>query len=114
MAKRSVENKLKAAAAKLRGRKIRRTDEPSEPDYSLCSACGYWPHAPDCSTLAAIVKRRQQGFCPECDARIVIERNGEIQYCPNGHMREISGEAYLQLMDASGSGWIRHVLKGDT
>jgi ribosomal protein L37AE/L43A len=55
--------------------------------------------------------KARSGVCAQCGSRKVSERNGQIVYCPNGCSHEMSGEAFLELMDATGSGWIRDALK---
>lgn len=79
----------------------------------FCDACESFPHTMDCPALAALVARKQEGFCPECNAALIVERDGLIRYCPNGHVHERRGEAVLELLDASGSGWIREALESE-
>lgn len=70
------------------------------------------PHDLGCPTLAKIVEHGKTR-CTNCNAVLVTERNGQVVYCPNGHTRELSGEAALEFFDTTGSGWIRDELERD-
>lgn len=75
--------------------------------------CGHWPHGMGCAFLRWCANQRKKGICSQCGAKILSERGGQVKWCPNGCSREISGEAFLELMDATGSGWIREVVESE-
>ena len=71
---------------------------------------GIMCHAPDCPVLKAVVETERRGICSKCGVRKVVERDGLVVYCPKGCSYQRRGEAALEVLDASGAGWVRDVL----
>lgn len=68
------------------------------------------PHDRGCARIRAYIEREKSSKCGTCDADFVVERGGDVVYCPEGHSTRMSGEAALEMLDAAGSGWIRDEL----
>lgn len=66
------------------------------------------PHSIGCSVLKQIAER-ERTHCVKCGAAKMIEQGGQVIYCPNGHSLSVSGDAALDALEATGSGWIREV-----
>lgn len=70
------------------------------------------PHAPHCAFLSSGGELEKAGFCPRCGVPLLVRLRGRgrIIYCRFGHMQNWDSEAVLQVMDATGSGWIRELV----
>lgn len=71
------------------------------------------PHDAGCPRLRAMFEKEQQGERPSCGSLLITEREGQVVYCPKGCMRNMKGEAALEVFDAAGSGWIRDAIEDE-
>lgn len=79
--------------------------------YRSASGVEIRPHGMECKALRWMVERQRVGYCTTCGAALIIENDGDVMYCPNGHVRRLRNKAALEVFDACGSNWIREELE---